>query len=73
MAELKKVKKSLNDRFMKVNKDLSVCQKIITCYDSKQQASSGVPLHLGANFFEEMCVFDAENINRALDEEIARI
>ena len=73
LAELNKVKKSVKDRFSKVSNDLSVCQKIFAGYDIKQQASNRAPLHMGASFFEGMCVFDAANVTKALDEEIARI
>ena len=67
------MKKNVNERFSKVSKDLSVCQQIFAGYDRMQQASNRAPLHMGASFFEAMCVFDAVNVNRALDEEIKRI
>ena len=58
---------------MKVDKDLDFLRKMFACHDEQQQKGKRKMLAKGAAFLQNLCIFDPNDLQKALDEEIAMI
>ena len=63
----------VNDRLLKVNKDLDVLRKIFSRHDEQLQKGKQQMLNKGAAFFQNLCSFDPNKLKQKLDEEIAAV
>ena len=63
----------VNDRLLKVEKDLDVLRKIFGRHDEQQQKNKRQMLNKGAAFFQNMCSFDPKELKEALNDEIKSV
>jgi hypothetical protein len=67
------LKKNLNDRFNKIDKDVGVAKKMVAGYDKKQKNANQPTFQKGLGYFDRLISFDPIKVQQELDEEIAAV
>ena len=73
LSALQKMRSVVNDRLLKVDKDLDFIKKTFTRHDERQQKAKRDKLTQGVDFFQNLCIFDPAQLKKAIDDEIAAV
>ena len=63
----------VNDRLIKVEKELEVLRKIFDRHEGRQNKRHLQRLTKGAAFFQNLCIFYSNELKNALNDEIAAV
>jgi len=63
----------VNERLLKVDKDLDFLRKLFSRYDERQQKAKRDKLSKGVDFFNYLCKFYQAKLKKAIDDEIAAV
>ena len=63
----------MNDRLLKVDKDLDFIRKLFARHDERQGKAKRDKLAKGLAFLQSLCTFDPYELKKTIEEEIAAI
>ena len=63
----------MNDKLLKVDKDLDFIRKIFGGYYERQQKAKRNKLSKGVDFFHNLCTFDPAKLKKAIYDEIEAV
>ena len=63
----------MNDRLLKVDKDLNFIRKLFGRHNERQQKTKREKLSKGVDFFHNLCTFDPAKLKKEIDDEIVAV